>query len=178
MKTASILSLILSIVLLSSGCNTKKEGGEESSSESAQTVSAGKYCNEKYGFCIQFPSDLLSQDEDADLDKEEGVVFKSENGLAQLRVYHDTRITPVEGEAINLQSLYDEDTAYDGSFDITYKTFATTSYTIQGVRGGQIISYQKTIISNGNIATAILRYAGSEKELFDALIQPIFSSFK
>ena len=176
MKHTAFLGLILGIIFMSTSCDSKKNAGEASDQDTTKTVSAGKYCNELNGFCISYPSDLLFPDEI--LDEGNGQKFKSENGLAELRIFLDKRITPVEGEAINLQPIFDEDTAYKGGFDITYKTFATTSYTIMGIQSGQLISYQKTVISNGKVVTAILRYMGSEKETYDALIEPLFKSLK
>ena len=176
MKHAAFFSLILGMIFLSVSCDSKKNTEETSEQDSTETVSAGKYCNQTYGFCISYPSESLIPAET--LDGDEGQVFKSENGQADLRVHLDTRITPVEGEAINLQSLFDEDTAYKSGYDITYKTFATTSYTIMGIRSGMMIFYQKTIISNGKVVTALLRYNGSEKDTYDAMIEPIFKSFK
>lgn len=176
MKHIAFLSLILGVICMTASCDSKKNAGEASDQDSTQTVSAGKYCNEINGFCISYPSDLLFPNEV--LDNGNGQIFKSEDGMAELRVYLDTRLTPVEGQAIDLKRIYDEDTAYKSGYDITYKTFATTSYTIMGLRSGQIIFYQKTLISNGKVVTGLLRYTGDLKSTYDPLIDPIFKSFK
>ncbi|GAB6012671.1 hypothetical protein [Viscerimonas tarda] len=176
MKQITFLSLIAGIIFATASCDSKKNAGEASGQDSTRTVSAGKYCNEINGFCISYPSESLFPDEV--LDNGNGQVFKSENGMADLRVYLDTRVTPVEGEALNLQPLFDEDTAYKSGYEISYKTFGTTNYTLAGIRSGQIIFYQKTIISNGKVVTAVLRYSADEKPTYDAMIEPIFKSFK
>ncbi|MDR1811165.1 MAG: hypothetical protein LBR34_12335 [Prevotella sp.] len=179
MKRTVFFSLILGIFCTAISCSDTKKNSEESAvGEDSLRVTAGKYVNEKFGFSISYPSEILSPDTSVASDS--GQVFKSADGMADLKVWIDPRITIVEGEAINLKALYEKDTAYKSGYDNNYQVFKTTSYTISGVRGGQIIYYQKTIISNGHVVTGLLRYQGNapDKKTYDAMIEPLFKSFK
>ncbi|MDR1810609.1 MAG: hypothetical protein LBR34_09465 [Prevotella sp.] len=178
MKHTVFFSLILGLAFTAVSCDSKKSSGETTEEQDSTKLVAGKYLNEKFGFGITYPSEYLTPD--TILVSDSGQVFKSEDGLANLKVWIDPRVTPVEGEAINLQPLYDEDIAYKSGYEITYKTYATTSYTIQGIIAGQIIFFQKTIISHGNVVTGLFRYKGDvpEKNTYDAMTAPLFNSFR
>jgi hypothetical protein len=179
MKRTVFFSLILGIVCTAISCSEAKKNTDESAVEKdSLRVAAGKYVNEKFGFSISYPSEILSPDITEASDS--GQVFKSKDGMAILKVWIDPRVTPVEGEAIDLKALYDKDIAYKSGYENNYKIFATTSYTITGVQGGQIIYYQKTIVSKGHVVTGLLRYQGDspDKKTYDAMIEPLFKSFK
>jgi hypothetical protein len=179
MKRTVFFSLILGAIFTATSCGESKKTVDESADKQDSTrVAAGKYVNEKFGFSITYPSEILAPD--TEMASDSGQVFRSNDRMADLKVWIDPRVTPVEGEAINLQQLYNEDIAYKSGYEIVRKTFATTSYTIAKVRGGQYIYYQKTIISNGRVVTGLLRYNGDspEKTTYDAMIENLFKSLK
>lgn len=141
-------------------------------------ISYNTYCNERYGFCIDYPKDLLiPQGESGSGD---GQVFLSASGQNTLTVYRDFS-DMVDPDSFTLKAEYEHDIAYGDAGrerqDITYKKAGSTFFVISGYSGDKIF-YQKTILTNGQLATCILTYNKSEKDVYNKISEHVFQSFK
>jgi len=162
-------------------------GGSKSNKEDAQNdtelandstnkkkVTPGTYCNEKYKFCITFPQEMMEpQDE---LENGVGQEFVSPDGQAKLRVALGNLDGTISGN-LNIKKAYEADLKILSKLDVSLKSFKTSYYTLTWVEG-KTIFYQKTIISNGELATAVLSYESKSKDTYYPMIEPTFKSFK
>lgn len=156
--------------------NTVQETTSESPASSH--IKFDRYCNNRFGYCIDYPVALLIPQGEAG--NGDGQAFKSDNGMATLLVYRDFRDNIDPEVVFTLDQAYKEDLkayAKDGK-SVSYKTCGKLFYVISGTYQDMIF-YQKTILSEeGKPVTSLLEYKASEKELYNKVCEHIFSSLK
>jgi hypothetical protein len=137
------------------------------------------YCNDRYGFCIDYPLEVLyPQGESGSGD---GQVFTSSDSEDSLLVYRDFSDMTDPDTKFSLKTEYEQDVARMGSGpgkrDVTYKKLGKDFFVISGYMADKIF-YQKTIITHGELATCVLSYRKSEKERYNKISEQVFQSFK
>lgn len=178
MKNAIVAISLLTIFSFFVSCGSKSNADKEISADTvvtAQKITPSKYCNEKYSFCISFPEGVFKVSEEEDT--EDGTVLVSEDGLAKIVIHRGNLDKTVIGGVNDLKKAFDADIQPKGKRELTLNTFKSTNYILMGYEG-KVIFYQKTIIVNGEIVTAVLYYADAAKDTYYPMIEPIFKSFK
>lgn len=134
------------------------------------------YCNARFGFCIDYPSNILIGEGESE--NGDGQVFKSKNGNVTLSVYRDYRDNP-NSEASSVKDAFAEDidNSYNPKRTVTYKHLGKNYYIVSGYNNG-VIFYQKTISTKDGLASALIEYPENDKELYDQVVEEIFKSFK
>lgn len=130
----------------------------------AQTLN--KYCNTRYGFCVNYPSYLSS---DIPPQNGDGQKFFIKKGL--------TMTVSGSNNVLNY-SLPQVMTSQKSEFDrITYQRQSKNYFILSGYKQGQII-YLKTYIGSGSINSLHLIYPSQLKTKYDRLITKISQSFQ
>ena len=183
---------VLPVVLFLASCQASPVSGDETdvpndssagyasvSNARADKIEYGKYCNGRFGYCVEYPKAVMYPQPESE--NGDGRVFKNKNGDEVLRVFG--RIPEdVDGAPISLEQQYDLDIQGgeepEGSrFTLTYQKLGKDFFVLSGYSNGTVF-YQKTIMKNGNFAYAILRYDEAQKEQFAAFSEKLFRSFK
>jgi hypothetical protein len=130
------------------------------------------YNNARFGYSIEFPSDLLLMQTESD--NGDGATFVSKNGSAEMRVWGQFNV-------LN-RSVRDEYTEVlkRANTNFTYKRLLKNGFAISGISGYRIY-YQKTIYRPGKggvFYTFTIEYPAAERAKFDAAVQRIAKSFK
>jgi hypothetical protein len=197
---------LLFVLLLSVGCtlNTKKTSQGEATKtrdlakdsmapRSESIYEANKfsyyhfdtYCNARFGFCIEYPKDILTPGDESE--NGDGRIFSDTSGQTTLRVFG--RIAEgVDGHQISIAQQYAEDLKTpmtpEGTeeFIITYKKLGEDFFVISGYANGKFhgrkVFYQKTIAKNGAFAYAILTYNETQQKQFNSVPGKVFKSFR
>ena len=172
-----IIVLAFAVLVVGCGGNANKEATKDASTEQvtdSNRVAAGTYRNETLGYSISYPKDiLLPQDASAD-SKEQ--LFKAAEGKAELRIYSDKRVDK-SGADLAFNAAYEEDIADKKGRQIAHSALSPNYYVISGL-DGDLLYYQKTIFTKGALVTAVLKYPKEERDTYNAMISPIFNSFK
>jgi hypothetical protein len=178
MKLTTVCTALAMVALMiSCGGNTQKEVEPAETTETPDSLklAAGSYSNETLGYRISYPKDVLVlQEETVNADEQ---VFLPKEGKAKLRIYKDTR-KDKSGKEISFNEAFELDRASSPKRQISYSSLNPLFYAISGVEGGTEIFYQKTIVTKGTMVTAKLTYTREEKPTYDAMIAPLFNSFK
>ncbi len=135
------------------------------------------YCNPRFGYCIDFPAGVLYPQREAE--NGDGRVFLDKHNKEVLSVWGRRNMDP-EGNELTLQQKLKEDIKYmkeSSKTQIIYQKLGKTFFVVTGITDGQIF-YQKTILKDGAFATAYLKYANAEKDIYDKISERIFKSFK
>ena len=136
------------------------------------------YCNSRFNYCIDYPSDLLIPQGEAG--NGDGQAFTTANGHTTLLVYRDFRDNIDPDVTFTLEQAYRDDLkayAKDGK-TVSYKTSQKSFYVISGTYKDKVF-YQKTILSqDGQPVTSLIEYKTSEKEIYNKVCERIFSSLK
>ncbi len=192
MKTARKLALsIATVMIILTSCNMnrksddnstttqiikEKEENRETQTDKQDAYKFETYCNSRFGFCIDYPSNkLIPQGESANGD---GQIFTSEDEKTRLWVYRDFRDNASIEEEFNIQSAFESDIQTNKpNRSITYKKLGSDYYVVSGYNDGKIF-YQKTMMTDKGLATSLIEYPESEREYYDKVSETIFSSFK
>lgn len=172
-----IIVLSLAVLLIGCGGNTNKEDAKDASTEQvvdSNKVAAGTYRSELLGYSISYPKEILLL-QDASANGEEQV-FKAAEGKAELRIYSDKRADK-NGTSLSFNTAYEQDIADKKGRQIAHSALSPNYYVISGL-DGDMLYYQKTIFTKGALVTAVLKYPKEEKDTYNAMISPIFNSFK
>lgn len=134
------------------------------------------YCNERFGFCLQYPKNLLfSQGESANGD---GTIFKSKDAETTLTIYRDYRDNMTE--EFYLSDAFEEDTYSSKTVNkdkvITYKKIFKNHYIVSGLKNGKIF-YQKTIYKNELLSTAIIEYNENQANIYNKYSELLSKTF-
>jgi len=132
-----------------------------------------RYCNDRFKFCIAYPSEILIGQGESD--SRDGQIFKSKGGENTLWVYRDFRDN-MEPSEYSIETAYNEDVMATTEKTVTYKKLGDDYYVVSGYDGGKIY-YQKTMMLNGELMTALIEYSKKDKALYDRISEKIFSSF-
>lgn len=171
--------IVLAVAILVVGCggNTNKDNVKDESTEQAadsNKVAAGSYTNEQLGYSITYPKDILILDETTVNGEEQ--LFKPTSGKAELRIYVDKRVDK-SGAPLSFNTAYEEDIADKKGRQIAHSSLSPNYYVISGL-DGDMLYYQKTIFTKGTLVTAVLKYTKEERDTYNAMLSPLFSSFK
>lgn len=174
-KLFSISVILAFLISTFTACNTKSNKPVEDAGDSitVQKSSPGKYCNEKYQFCISYPDTIFAISEE----NENGAVLTSKDGLSQLLIHRGNFDGSVTGDINSLKQAFDTDLKLRSKQDVTYKAFKSTDYVLMGYEK-KIIFYQKTILIKGQIVTAAYTYDDKAKDTYHPLMDGIFKSFE
>lgn len=130
----------------------------------AQTYA--RYCNERYGFCIDYPESLQKDPPPVNGD---GRGFHDRHGFSMT----------VSGSNNSLEeSLTSEMESQAGDFDrITYRTQKKNWFVLSGYRGAEIL-YRKTYVGEGSLNHLYIEYPAQKRKEYDAVVTRISSSFE
>lgn len=135
-----------------------------------------KYCNRRFEFCLEFPSDLLTQEPESE--NGDGTTFFDKNRDEKLRVW-GAPDTDSEGEEMDLSTWFVSEkkdfVAYGGQ--ISYELFQDDWFVISGTLKGDIY-YRKTLLKKTGFVNAVLQYHSSEKESFNSVVENLNRSLK
>lgn len=167
---------LTSFLLTFSACNPKaKTEVDAETPEETTKVTADKYCNEKYGFCISYPDGAFVLKEEES--NNEGAVLVSPDGLARLVVHAGNLSGKITGGINELQKAHAEDIKQIGKREVTLNTLKPSYYVLNGYEN-KTIFYQKTILAKGQLATAVLYYDNSVKDIYYPMLVSMFKSFE
>ena len=140
----------------------------------AQAEEYKTYCNARFGYCIDYASDLIPGGESQNGD---GQVFESkEKNGTELTVYGTNNALNTTFEKLFKDEL--KSFKKDGS-DVTLKKQTKTEIIISGFKDkGTRIFYKKILKGDGEFFIMILEYAKSDKEKLDTIVTHIAKSFK
>lgn len=172
-----LIVLAMAVMVISCGGSTNKDTSKEATTEQAtdsNRVAAGSYTNEQLGYSITYPKDILILDESTV--NSEAQIFKPVSGKAELRIYSDKRVDK-SGTPVSFNAAYEEDIADKKGRQIAHSSLTPNSYVISGL-DGDMLYYQKTIFAKGALVTAVLKYPKEEKDIYNAMLSPLFGSFK
>jgi hypothetical protein len=137
------------------------------------------YCNERFGFCVDYPLGVLFPQGESD--NRDGQIFKSKDAETKLLVYRDFRDNIDPETQFNIETAYNEDSWGNDPDNpkrvITYKKLGKTFFVISGYNKGKIF-YQKSVMTNGQLATCIIEYQEKDMAYYNKIADRIFKSFK
>lgn len=135
------------------------------------------YCNERFGYCIAYPSATLFPQPESE--NKDGRIFKNKQGEPVLTVYGSYPVQQ-ENVADGLKAAFEKElqaSDQDKNHVITYKKLGRQFYVVTGHQGNKIF-YHKTIIKDDALAYALLQYDEKEKDYYQAVSERVFISFK
>jgi len=165
--------LTIAVLLAACGGNAKKESLPAEDTDK-KTVAAGSYSNDRMGYSITYPKDVLLFQSDTENADEQ--VFLQKDGDGKLRIFKDVR-QDKKGNVLDLAAAYEVDKTSTKDHQVVYSSFQTISYSLSGVEGKEIF-YQKTIKAKGGLVTAKITYTKEQKDIFDPMLLTLFGSFK
>jgi hypothetical protein len=140
----------------------------ESSSAFSRQVSYQHYANPRYGFSVDYPSDLAAK---APPDNGDGQAFASDDGYVEFiasGINNAESLKPAEYlKQIILPSLK----------NVTYQA-QRSNWFIVSWTDGNTIGYEKVIVGNKSVNSFSIKYPVSRKAEFDPVIKHISDSFK
>lgn len=158
--------------------NLKNEQNSEGDNENSQETSANSikeltyetYTNNKYGFSIDHPTNLIA---DALPINGDGLLFKSTDGTVSINV---SGINNVSNETS--KSLYNRDLS-KLRVKPDYKVLFKKSYAISWDENG--ITYYKYYVvceNNGSIQGFAIEYPTNQNDIYAPMIEKVYKSFK
>lgn len=176
------VALLVAAFMVACGGNTKSEGNVEDTTAKADNVEAeapakleaGSYTNEKLGYSITYPKDVLVLQPETESADEQ--VFLPKEGKAKLRIYKDERKAK-DGKVLTFNEAFEQDRGSSSKRQVSYSALKPLFYVVSGVEGNEIF-YQKTIMAKGVMVSAKLTYTKEGKPTYDAMIASLFDSFK
>ncbi|HEX7415258.1 MAG TPA: hypothetical protein VF411_14535 [Bacteroidia bacterium] len=189
-KIIGLITAIVTVGLISCNNNqtqTKDKPLQQDKTQRSDTISKAMeeeikyetYCNQRYNFCIDYPSGLLFPQGESD--SGDGQVFKSKDAENTLTVYRDFRDNINPDQTYTIEDAYNEDSRGNNSDKpkrvITYKKLGKSYFVVSGYNEGKIF-YQKTAITGGELKTCLLEYKEIDKEVYNKISERIFKSFK
>jgi len=173
MKTSNIIKLISRVILIfivfSFTINSKQE------------INYRNYLNQKFGFSVDYPYEILTPEGESD--SGDGQVFRSKktpnNTLTDCRDYlesmdPDTKYTL----EVSYKKHVNAFSKKGNGRNITYKKFDKKFFVISGHKDNGDIYYQKTIIIDDNLCSCLLEYRVADKDIFNKISERVFKSFK
>jgi hypothetical protein len=125
-----------------------------------------KYCNDRYGFCIDYPGNLTMNPPP---DNEDGRRFHDSNGFLL--------IVSGSNNILN-NTLETEMKSGSGDIDkITYRAKRKNWFVLSGFKGSDIV-YLKTYVGKGAINNLYIKYPARMKMKYNGTVMKISQSFK
>lgn len=132
------------------------------------------YYNDRYYYSIEYPKEFIAQGES---DSKDGQSFIRKDKKARLTVCKDFREFLFDNINIAKTESFKEDCQSKDGKIITYKKEGSKFYVISGTIGN-IIFYQKTIISSAGLVTAYIEYDKSLSSIYNDYCTYLFNTFK
>jgi hypothetical protein len=124
-----------------------------------------KYCNERYGFCVEYPEDFGMEPAPTNND---GRVFYDGEGFR----FSASGINNVMDKTLKSEMLSQEQ-----NFDtVSYRTSGNNWYVLSGLKENKII-YLKTFVGKGAINHLHISYTSSMKNEYKSIVTRISRSF-
>jgi len=177
--------MLLLILLPVLACNTSNtppiqaqatQAAEIISAPENSKISYNTYCNARFGFCVEYPGDLLYPQPESD--NGDGRIFKNKQGDEILRASGIYNLGP-DGEHIPIEDVYTETLDMFRDKTITYSKCRSNFFVITGYDNGTVF-YQKSILrDHGEIlATALLHYPEKDRKIYDLVSRRVFKTFR
>ena len=156
--------------------NQKSSAREESTFE-APEMEFNTYCNGRYSFCIDYPSDFIAQGES---DSGDGQKFLSENGAVEIIAYGAL----AEEDIFNTLDKWLEYDMADGN--VTYKTRGINFYVVSGIEDGKVF-YKKVVKRKIDyfdhkdteiLVGHLIQYPEADKAKYDYYCEKIFKDLE
>ncbi len=147
--------------------NTEENAGSEAGRMSMPETK--QYCNENYGFCINYPIEFEAQGESASQDGQEFLY----NGMSIIAA--KDRSEEADPENFSLENAYKADC--EEMTEILQKSFNNTDYTVAGISKEQVV-YKKVIRSSNGLAVCEITAPLAQKESIASLANTVFASFQ
>lgn len=152
-----IVVIVISLVILSSEVNVIA---------GVTLKNMPKYCNGRYGFCLNYFHDFGIEPEP---DNGDGRGFYNRDGF-KMSVYGSNNVNDE-----NVESLIK---LHRNELDkITYKKVGNNWYVLSGYKGSAV-KYIKVFAGKGSINHLIIEYPKDMKSEYDSLVNIIVKSFK
>jgi len=124
-----------------------------------------RYCNDRYGFCVSYPSHFLTEPPP---DNNDGRSFHDRNGMV---------VTASGINNVLMDTLQTEIHSCTEDFDtVTYQAKGKNWFVLSGVKGANIL-YVKTFVGVGSINHLYIEYPARLKTKYDAMVAEIARSF-
>lgn len=133
-----------------------------------------KYCNARFEYCIEYPTELIGMGES---DNGDGQEFVSNDKKANLKVSRDWRDADYGPTARCKMECFKSDSKSSNGKNVTYKKEGADFFVVSGTKGNNIF-YQKTIIKNTGMITAVIEYDAIKKTTYDRYCTYLFKTFK
>ena len=168
--------LILGSILILPGCSNPSGKAGARDNTGAQVKQMGEvyydgYCNERYGYCVDYPDFLIPQGE---ADNGDGQQFISEDGWQKMWVYRDAKMDIETGAPLSLERAYRDDLPQK---KVTGKELSDNHYFIKGKKDGETTFQQYTLLAGDDFFTIYLEYPDGDDTLFNAIAEQASGSF-
>jgi hypothetical protein len=138
-----------------------------SSSVTAQSAML-RYCNARFGFCIDYPSHFVMQ---AAPENGDGRTFKSKDGLVKMLAYGSNNSLMEK-----LETRFNAESTSSDTRKVTYKLFKPNFFVISGIENKNVF-YQKVLFKNDEYTTFLITYPVTQKKTYDPITVKIAASF-
>ncbi len=125
-----------------------------------------KYCNPRYGFCVEYPASLTKDPPPANND---GISLRNRDEFTMSA----SGINNVLGD--DLESLMASESENMGQ--VTYKSKGRDWFVLSGFDGTKV-RYVKTWVGKGSINTLFIEYPADRKSKYDEVAARVSRSFK
>ncbi len=139
-----------------------------SSSVMAQSTML-RYCNARFAFCIDYPSNFRMQPAP---DNDDGRTFKSKDGLVKMLVYGSNNSLMEK-----LETRFNAESSSSETRNVSYKLFKSDFFVISGIENKNIF-YQKVLFKNDEYKTFLITYPVTKKKIYDPITVKIAATFK
>lgn len=160
---ALVLAIGVSALLYFQNKNQPQAIGETKRVEKSKVI---QYCNPRFGFCIDYPSDMTVNPPPENGD---GQTFNDSNGFVLTvsginNVINDTIETEMKSQSENLEK-------------ITYQAKGDNWFILSGQKGPDVF-YFKTYVGDGVINHLYIQYPASANSKYTKAVAEISESFK
>ena len=128
-----------------------------------------QYCNARFAFCIDYPSNFVMQ---AAPENDDGRTFKSKNGLVKMLAYGSNNSLMEK-----LETRFNAESSSSDTRKVMYRLFKPDFFVISGVENKKVF-YQKVLFKNDEYKTFLITYPLSQKKTYDSITAKIAASFK
>jgi hypothetical protein len=134
------------------------------------------YCNERFGYCIDYPARFLTQQHESQ--SGDGTDFMNDRNEVVLTVW-GRRNEDTEGNMISLETQFSNDVkeVEKAGGQVSYKKLGKAFYVLSGEINRKIF-YRKITQKKDAFAFAILEYKPEERSIYDTLASSIYKSFR
>jgi hypothetical protein len=127
------------------------------------------YCNARFAFCIDYPSNLIMQPAP---DNGDGRTFKSKDSLVKMLVYGSNNSLLEK-----LETRFNAESTSSDTRKVTYKLFKPDFFVISGIENKNVF-YQKVLFKNDEYKTFLITYPVTNQKIYNPITLKIAASFK